>query len=65
MADEIATAIEASAVGPKSASVDGVSVQQHSIADLIAADKHIGSRTARLDPRNAIFRVKIMPPGAD
>lgn len=65
MADEIEDAIETNAAGPKSASVDGVSVQQHSLADQIAADKYLAAKRAVAhDPRKALTRVKIVPPGA-
>ena len=65
MADtDIEIAIAANALGPKQATVDGVTVQQHSLADQIAADKHLASKRATADPRKAFCRVKIVPPGA-
>ena len=39
MADDLKDAIKQNAEGPKQASADGVSTQQHSLADQIAADK--------------------------
>ena len=45
MAD-LSTTIEENATGPKKASNDGGSVEQHSIADQIAADKYCASKTA-------------------
>ena len=62
---ELEDSIQTNAEGPKSASADGVSVQQHSLADQIAADKYLAAKTAaHADPRKAFTRVKIVPPGA-
>ena len=56
--------IETNAAQPRQASADGVSAQQHSLPDQIAADKYIESkRAAHADPRTAFTRVKIVPPG--
>ena len=65
MADtDIEIAIAANAIGPKQATVDGVTVQQHPLVDQIAADKHLAGKRAAADPRKAFCRVKIVPPGA-
>ena len=75
MADtDIEIAIAANALGPKQVTADGVTVQQHSLADQtrlrrgyggqVAADKHLASKRATADPRKAFCRVKIVPPGA-
>ena len=45
MADtDIEQAIKDNATGPKQASGDAGSVEQHSLADQIAADKHLVSK---------------------
>jgi len=46
MAEELDSVIEQNAAGPKQASADGVTVQQHSLPDQIAADKHLASKRA-------------------
>ena len=64
MADDLKDAIKQNAEGPKQASADGVSAQQHSLADQIAADKYLaGKDTASRNPAKAFTRVKIVPPG--
>jgi len=64
MAEDLDNVIEQNAAGPKQVTADGVTVQQHSLADQIAADKHLASKRATADPRKAFCRVKIVPPGA-
>ena len=57
--------IEQNAAGPKQASADGVSTQQHSLKDQIEADKYLaGKDAASKDPTKAFTRVKIVPPGS-
>jgi len=64
MAEELDSTIEQNAAGPKQASADGVSAQQHSLPDQIAADKYLaGKRAASKNPAKAFSRVKIVPPG--
>ena len=43
---DLADAIEKNAAGPKSANVDGQSVEQHSLSDQIAADRYLASKKA-------------------
>ena len=40
-------AIKRNASGPKSAEVDGQKVEQHSLADQIAADEYLASKKAK------------------
>lgn len=64
MTEDLDNAIEQNAAGPKQASADGVSVQQHSLPDQIAADKYLASKRAMSsNPGKAFARVKIVPPG--
>ena len=64
MAEDLKDAIKSNAEGPRQASADGVSAQQHPLPDQIAADKYLSAkRAARADPRKALARVKIVPPG--
>jgi len=44
--------------------VDGVTVQQHSLSDLLAARKQLAAEEAAKRPARALTRVKIIPPGA-
>ncbi len=63
MADEITTAIEQSATGPRKASGDSGSIEQHSLADQIAADKFIESKKASQAKGLGIKLLKISPGG--
>jgi len=63
MAEDLKDAIKQNAEGPKRASGDSGSVDQHSLADQIAADKYLASKDAAKNPANAFTRVKIVPPG--
>ena len=64
MADELDNTIRENASGPKRASGDTGSVEQHSIKDQIKADKYLAGKGAvSTDPTKAFARVKIVPPG--
>ena len=63
MTNELENLIRQNAQGPESASADGVQVKQHSLKDLIAADKYLASKDAMRNPARALVRVKIVPPG--
>jgi hypothetical protein len=57
--------IEQSATDPKSVSGDSGSVEQHSLADQIAADKYLASKVAsKTSGIGGIKLVKLMAPGA-
>jgi hypothetical protein len=64
MTDDLTETIEDNAAGPKQATADGVTVQQHSLPDQIAADKYLANKAASANPARAFTRVKIVPPGA-
>ena len=64
MAQDIDSAIQQNAEGPKQASADGVSTQQQSLAEQIEADKYLaGKEAVSKNPAKAFTRVKIVPPG--
>ena len=64
MADELDNTIRENASGPKRASGDSGSVDQHSLADQIEADKYLAGKDAvSKNPARAFTRVKIVPPG--
>lgn len=64
MADEVRTAIEENATGPKRVQGDEGSVEQHSIQDQIAADKYLSAKEATRGRNLGIKMSKISPPGA-
>jgi hypothetical protein len=64
MADNtIENSIQVNALGPKSASGDAGSVEQHSLTDQIAADKHIESKKAMGGKGLGIKLVMLSPGG--
>jgi hypothetical protein len=63
MAEDLTDAIKQNAEGPKQASADGVSTEQHDLKDQIEADKYLASKEAVKNPAKALTRVKIVPPG--
>ena len=63
MADDLKDVIKENAEGPESAEVDGVRTKQHSLDDLIKADKHLASKGVSANPASALSRVKLIPPG--
>lgn len=60
----IPDAIEQNALGPKRVEVDGEEVEQHSIADQIAADQHLAAASAAAQPHFGLRFTKLVPPGA-
>ena len=66
-ADDIASAMAANAAGPKRIQVGDESVDQHSLPDQIAAEKHVRAKTAIDQPSGGKvlgFRFyKLSPPG--
>jgi len=63
MADDLDDAIRTSAEGPRSASGDSGSMQQHPLPDQIAADKHLAAKDAMSRKNFGLIRVQIVPPG--
>lgn len=56
--------IQTNAGGPKKASRDGESAEQHSLPDQIAADKYLRSREATRSRGRGVQITKMKPPGA-
>ena len=52
------------AAQPAKASVDGQSVEQHSLKDQIEADRYLASKDAARKPGLGIKFAKIVPPGS-
>lgn len=63
MATDIEDAIGTNATGPKKASSDGVSVEQHDLEDQIAADRYLKSKTVAAKGLAGVQRVVVSPPG--
>ncbi len=58
-------AIAENAAGPAKASVDGQSVEQHPLPDVIEADRYRESKKASRKPGIGIRFAKLMPPGTE
>jgi hypothetical protein len=63
--DTISDAILENATGPKKASGDSSSMEQHPIADQIAADRYLKAREGVANPRRGLRFSKFIPPGAE
>jgi hypothetical protein len=63
MTEILEKALAENAVGPKSASGDAGSIEQHSLTDQIAADKHLESKKAISGKGLGIKLLKISPSG--
>jgi hypothetical protein len=64
MADDLDKTIRDSAAGPAKATVDGVSMEQHKLTDVIAVRKHLGAADAMNSPTFGLRIAKIIAPGA-
>lgn len=64
VAETLDTQIRDNAAGPKKATGDSGSVEQHSLTDQIAADKHLASKQAASSKGLGVKLVKLSPPGA-
>ena len=63
MSEKIETNIQQNAIGPRKASGDAGSVEQHSLTDQIAADKFLESKKASRSNGLGIKLVKLSPGG--
>jgi len=63
MAEELDNSIKENAVGPRKASGDSGSVEQHGLADQIAADKYLESKKASRSKGLGIKLAKVSPGG--
>lgn len=64
MPESLENVIRDNAAGPKRAEADGVRVEQHSLADQIAAEKFLASKAAVAQPRRGLRINRIASPGA-
>lgn len=63
LADELEQAIRANAQGPAKATGDAGSVEQHSLAEQIEADRYLAAKAAMRDRRRGVRFSKLVPPG--
>ena len=63
MTDALDTAIQENAAGPRRASGDSGSVEQHSIADQIAADRYLQSKKVSRAKGLGVKFAKLSPGG--
>ena len=63
MTDENDKTIEENAKSPKRASGDSGSIEQHALADQIAADRYLASKKAAKSGSLGIRLSKLVPPG--
>ncbi len=61
---DLEQAITENAAGPKKAAGDSGSVEQHPIADQIAADRYLASKHATRTKGKGIRLTKLVPPGS-
>jgi hypothetical protein len=62
--EEIESLTDAAAAAPKSVTVDGQTVQEHSIPDLIALENHRANKEATTGGRLGVGFFNTRPPGA-
>ena len=63
MGEELDNSIQENAAGPRKASGDSGSIEQHGLADQIAADKYLESKKASRSKGLGIKLAKISPGG--
>ena len=64
MSDDLSKKIEQNAANPKRAKGDSLEVEQHSLADQIAADKYLASKKAAKSKGLGIKLSKLTPGGS-
>jgi len=64
VAENLDTQIRDNAAGPKKATGDSGSVEQHSLNDQIAADRYLASKKAARSRGLGIRLTKLVPPGS-
>ena len=64
MAEDLDNTIRDNAAGPKRATGDSGSVEQHPLTEQIAADRYLASKKATQSKRLGIRISKLVPPGS-
>jgi hypothetical protein len=65
MPDDLEDEIRENAASPAKVSGDAGSVEQHSLADQIEADRYLASKQAAKKKNRGLRFSKLAPPGAD
>lgn len=65
MGRDLGGAIRRNARGPRRARGDSCEMEQHSLADQIAADRYLESKKAARARGLGLRRTKLVPPGAE
>ena len=65
MPDDLEETIRQNAEGPAKASGDAGSVEQHSLAEQIEADRYLASKAAAKSKKRGLRLNKLVPPGAE
>lgn len=65
MAEPLDDTIQQNAKGPKRAKGDSAEMEQHSLADQVAADRYLQSKKAARKKGLGIATKKLVPPGTD
>ena len=65
MTDELDDTIRDNAAGPAKASGDAGSVEQHKLADQIAADRYLAAKKAAAAKLRGLRFSKLVPPGTE
>lgn len=65
MADDLESTIRENAEGPAKASGDAASMEQHKLADQIAADRYLESKRAMRAKKRGLRFNRIVPPGTE
>ena len=63
VAENLDNQLRENAAGPKRASGDSGSIEQHALADQIAADRYLASKQAARSKGLGIRLAKLVPPG--
>ena len=63
MTDDLKDTIRDNAQGPKRAKGDAGEMEQHSLKDQIAADRHLGAKDAANSKTRGLRFNKLVPPG--
>ena len=63
MADDLKDTIRENAEGPAKAAGDSGSIEQHKLADQIAADRYLCAKEATKSKRRGLAFNKLVPPG--
>jgi len=64
VAEDLDNTIRDNAAGPKKATGDSGSVEQHPLTEQIAADRYLASKKATQSKRLGIRLSKLVPPGS-